>query len=122
MQCRYAVYLKGDGSLDHLSEVTWLVANLDRSNIFIARVNASFKDRILEKTGFSIGTLPIRYLGLPLSSKKWSKVECYQLIEKITWRINSAYSRRLSYAGRLQIINVILFSIYNFWCDVFILP
>uniref|UniRef100_M1B343 Non-LTR retroelement reverse transcriptase n=1 Tax=Solanum tuberosum TaxID=4113 RepID=M1B343_SOLTU len=80
------------------------------------------KLRILNSTGFSIGVLPIRYLGLPLSSKKWNKVDCYQLVEKITKRITSGYSRQLSYAGRLQIVNVVLFSIYNFWGTVFILP
>lgn len=64
-------------ALDHFSEVTELVANRNKSNIFIAGVDAYFEERILEKTGFSIGTLPIRYLGLHLSSKKWRKVECY---------------------------------------------
>ncbi|KAG5596077.1 hypothetical protein H5410_037309 [Solanum commersonii] len=32
-------------------------------------------------------------------------MECQQLIDKITSKINSAYSKQLSYAGRLQIIN-----------------
>ncbi|OIT27331.1 putative ribonuclease h protein, partial [Nicotiana attenuata] len=72
--------------------------------------------------GFSLGTLPIRYLGFPLASKKWSKMHCHQLVEKITSRITSGYAKTLSYAGRLQIINAVLFSIYNFWGAVFILP
>lgn len=40
----------------------------------------------------------------------------------ITARISTAYARQLSYAGRLQIINAILFSIRSFWGTVFILP
>lgn len=70
---------------------------------------------------FTRGSLPIRYLGLPLSSKKWSKMECHQLVEKITTKINRTYSRLLSYADRLQIINAVLFSKYNFWGVVLIL-
>lgn len=72
------------------------------------------KFRILSSAGFSMDLLPIRYLGLPLSSKKWNKVDCYQLVEKITKKITIGYSRQLSYVGRLHIVNVVLFSIYNF--------
>lgn len=41
---------------------------------------------------------------------------------KITNRIKTRYAVQLSYAGRLQIINVVLFSIHNLWGEVFILP
>ncbi|WMV57688.1 hypothetical protein MTR67_051073 [Solanum verrucosum] len=108
--------------LNHFSRVTGLVANLDKSNIFVAGVDDAMKEQILQLTGFTLGDLPIRYLGLPLSSKKWTKIDCHQLIDKITNRITSAYSKTLSYAGRLQIINAVLFSLYNFWSNVFILP
>uniref|UniRef100_A0A0V0HXZ8 Putative ovule protein n=1 Tax=Solanum chacoense TaxID=4108 RepID=A0A0V0HXZ8_SOLCH len=124
------VFCKGDTNsikrvmeaLKHFSAVTGLEANLQKSDIFLARMTEEAKLRILNSTGFPMGVLPIRYLGLPLSSKKWNKVDCYQLVEKITKRITSGYSRQLSYAGRLQIVNVVLFSIYNFWGTVFILP
>lgn len=69
-----------------------------------------------------MGTFPIRYLGLPLSSNKWNKMECHQFIDKITNRVTKGYAKQLSYAGRLQIINVVLFSIHNFWGAAFILP
>ncbi|OIT39187.1 putative ribonuclease h protein, partial [Nicotiana attenuata] len=95
---------------------------LDKSNIFWAGMDKEYKQEILNCTGFSLGSLPIRYLGLPLSSKKWSKVECHALVDKITKRVRNGYSKLLLYAGRIQIINVVLFSIYNFWGAVFILP
>ncbi|XP_059295407.1 uncharacterized protein LOC132048731 [Lycium ferocissimum] len=123
------VFCKGDmdsikrvmEALQHFSAVTSLVANLEKSNIFLAGMDDATKERILDSTGFSIGTLPIRYLGIPLSSKKWNKVDCHQLVDKITKRIIVGYSRQLSYAGRLKIINFVLFSIYKFWGAVFIL-
>nr|XP_009600178.1 uncharacterized protein LOC104095699 [Nicotiana tomentosiformis] len=87
---------------------------------FIARVMEAISH--FSRTGFTIGTLPIKYLRMPLSFKKWSKMECHELMGKITNGVRNAYSRCLSYAGRLQIINVVLFSIYNFWEAVFILP
>ncbi|XP_019244454.1 PREDICTED: uncharacterized protein LOC109224322 [Nicotiana attenuata] len=108
--------------LNHFSAVSRLLANIDKFNIFLARMDEECKQEILNCIGFSLGSLPIRYLGLPFSSKKWSKVECHALVEKITKRVCNGYSKLLSYAGRIQIINVVLFSIYNFWGAVFILP
>lgn len=42
-------------------------------------------------------------------------------MEKITKRIKSSFSKHIPYAGTLQVINVVLFSVYNFWGAVFIL-
>lgn len=39
------------------------------------------------------------------------------MVNKITSRIRVAYSKHLSYAGRLQIIMVVLFSMYNTVCN-----
>uniref|UniRef100_A0A0V0GNL6 Putative ovule protein n=1 Tax=Solanum chacoense TaxID=4108 RepID=A0A0V0GNL6_SOLCH len=44
------------------------------------------KERLLEMTGYVEGEFPIRYLGLQLSPKKWSKIECNQLCQKIIER------------------------------------
>lgn len=124
------IFCKGDiqsvarvmEALDHFSRVTGLEANLEKSNIFLAGVNDQLRDQLILKTGVTLGVFPIKYLGLPLSSKKWSKMDCHQLIERITSRITTAYSKQLSYAGRLQLINAVLFSIHSFWGAVFILP
>ncbi|XP_019225084.1 PREDICTED: uncharacterized protein LOC109206689, partial [Nicotiana attenuata] len=108
--------------LNHFSAVSGLVANMEKSNIYLAGMDEASKQAIVSATGFSVGTLPMRYLGLPLTSKKWGKVECHQLVEKITTNIQAGYAKLLSYAGRLQVINSVLFAMYNFWGAVFILP
>ena len=73
-------------------------------------------------TGFTEGNLPFSYLGLPITASKLSKVECRTLVEKITARIKTWASRHISYAGRLVLVNSVLFGIFNFWAQVFILP
>ncbi|KAG5629493.1 hypothetical protein H5410_001210 [Solanum commersonii] len=80
------------------------------------------KEQLIRLTGFTQGVFPIKYLGLPLTSKRWSKMECQALIDKITERIKTTYARQLSYAGRLQVIVAVLFSIHSFCGSVFILP
>ncbi|KAH0738394.1 hypothetical protein KY290_037099 [Solanum tuberosum] len=85
-------------ALGHFSAATGLIANMDKSNLFIAGVDDTTKSKLLLRTGFALGTFPIKYLGLHLSSKKWNKLECHQLILKITNRIKTGYVVQLSYA------------------------
>ena len=76
----------------------------------------------MELTGFIEGKRPFTYLGLPITASKLSKVECKTLVEKITTRITTWASRHISYAGRPVLVNSVLFGIFNFWVQVFMLP
>jgi hypothetical protein len=70
-----------------------------------------------------VGVLPVRYLGIPLSSKKLSAGDCDILIQKNSGRIDSWLSKHLiTFAGRLQLISSVLYSIQMYWTSVFILP
>lgn len=63
----------------------------------------------------------MRYLGVTLITSKLKYQDVIPLIEKITARISSWASKTLSFAGSLQLIQSVLFSIQAFWCNVFIL-
>jgi hypothetical protein len=68
------------------------------------------------------GRFPVRYLGVPLISTRLSAANCSVLLEKIMGRINSWISKKLSFAGRLQLLNSILYNIQVYWTGIFILP
>lgn len=59
---------------------------------------------------------------LQLGTDWLQELDYLQLIDKITAKIKSTSVRHLSYAGQLQIINSVLFSLHNSWGSVFILP
>jgi len=80
------------------------------------------QQQLLQLTGFAQGSFPVKYLGIPLSLRKWSIADCHALVEKITTRINTWTTRHLSYAGRLQLINSVIFSLHTYWSSMFILP
>lgn len=63
-------------------------------------------------------TLPVPYLGVPLISKKLAATDCAMLIEKITARIDSWLSKKLSCAGRLQFLSSMLYSIQVSWSSI----
>lgn len=104
------------------SQASGLVANADKSSIFFGGVRDDIEQEILQVLGFSKGSLPVRYLGVPLSTKRLSLVQCQPLIEKMLGRIQSWTARFLSYAGRIQLIKSVLFSIQVFWSQVFMQP
>jgi hypothetical protein len=79
------------------------------------------KERLLEYLNMIESNLPMRYLGVPLISKKLAASDCASLLEKISRRINSWLSKYLSFAGRLQLLSSRLYSIHVYWTSIFIL-
>ena len=77
---------------------------------------------IHRETRFKIGALPVRYLGVPLVTRRLTVKDCSPLVEKVIARIHEWSAKLLSYAGRLQLIQSVLFSLQNFWCRNFLLP
>lgn len=69
-----------------------------------------------------MGSLPVKYLGLPLISTRLKKEHCHDLINKIAARVLNWAAKTLSYAGRLQLVNSVLTSMHIFWSSVFLLP
>lgn len=56
-------------------------------------VHAEVKDMIIHRTGFGLGTFPIRYLGMPLSPTKWTRVHCQAPVEKVQARLHTFTNR-----------------------------
>lgn len=108
--------------LDIFSSWSGLVPNKNKSEIFIAGGDPSIRNRIHSAFGFKEGKLPVRYLGVPIISTRLNKGDCIALTERITARIQSWAHRFLSFAGRLQLIRSVLYSIQSFWTSVFMLP
>ena len=55
-------------------------------------------------------------------TRKLSHKDCAPLIDKLKARINCWSSKLLTYAGRLQLVKFVLYSIQNFWSRHFFLP
>lgn len=99
-----------------------LIPNRNKSEIFMSGGSLALRNYIQLAFGFQEGTLPVRYLGVPIISSRLRKVHCIALIDRITARAQSWTQRFLSYAGRLQLISSVLHSIQSYWSSVFTLP
>ncbi|GJX65445.1 RNA-directed DNA polymerase, eukaryota, reverse transcriptase zinc-binding domain protein [Tanacetum coccineum] len=71
---------------------------------------------------FGVGKLPVKYLGVPLITKKITANDCEPLVEKVKSRILDWRNKALSYSGRLQLIASVLSAMQIYWASVFLLP
>ncbi|CAN1261908.1 LINE-1 retrotransposable element ORF2 protein [Linum perenne] len=103
---------------------TWsgLRVNPDKCDIFSAGIPDCALASMKSLSGFRIGSLPVKYLGLPLIANKLRVRDCDLLIDKITKRIRGWNARTLSFAGRLQLVSSVLQSLAQYWMSVFLLP
>ncbi|XP_074291200.1 uncharacterized protein LOC141617970 [Silene latifolia] len=108
--------------LARFAQVSGLAANPDKTSIYFGGVDPSIKELILHDTGFSEGLFPFRYLGLPLNSSRLTVSMFDSLIVKIQKVVAHWSTHFLTYAGKLQLINSIIFGIENFWCSSLLLP
>ena len=104
------------------SQAFGLQANLNKSSIYCGGVQKEVKQQIVQQLGYNMEELPFKYLGVPLSTKKMSVLQWYPLIDKIIARINSWTARKLSYAGRTQLVQTVLFGVQSYWAHLFIFP
>jgi len=56
-------------------KISFLNTNLDKSQIIAGGVGEQVKNIVIECTGFQEGVLPLKYLGVPITSGRLSKVE-----------------------------------------------
>ncbi|XP_020242621.1 uncharacterized protein LOC109820840 [Asparagus officinalis] len=115
--------LKITACFKEFSLVSGLEENLAKCSVYFSGVDDNIKNQICDFLGFKEGVLPMKYLGLPLSAKGLSYVDCSSLIGKIQdqfqfWQKN----RKLSYAGKLEMIKSVILGIQTFWMSNYILP
>ncbi|XP_071719040.1 uncharacterized protein [Rutidosis leptorrhynchoides] len=109
-------------ALDEFKECSGLTPSIPKSTGFFANVSSNVKNQILDLMPFEEGTLPVRYLGVPLISSRLLSSDCKPLIEMVKNRIQDWKNKFLSFTGRVQLISSVLVSMQIYWYSVFIVP
>ena len=78
--------------------------NAAKSSIYVTGRNIADLLATAASLSIGVGTLPIRYLGMPLTTKTLTSHDYEPLIDKIRSRMLCWSNRALSFAGRLQLI------------------
>lgn len=90
--------------------------------MYMGCVTADIQMEIESRFQFKMDQLPVRYLGLPLTTKSMNSNDYKPLVETVRNRISSWKNRFLSYACRLELLGSVLWSISSFWLSAFRLP
>lgn len=109
-------------ALEEFKQISGLSISPEKSCFFAC----GFKDveltSIASISDFPQGSLPIRYLGLPLCTKKLTILGCEPLLQIIRNKVSPWAAKYMSFAGRKVLINTVIAGITNFWCSAFVLP
>ncbi|GAA0156008.1 reverse transcriptase [Lithospermum erythrorhizon] len=108
--------------LEEFGKCSGLEPNLAKSSCYFAGGVEEEEARLSNIVGIPVSTLPVRYLGIPLTTKQINSHDCRILVEQVRQRIDSWESKSLSFAGRVTLINSVLFGVCNYWCQTTFIP
>ncbi|KAG7582900.1 Reverse transcriptase domain [Arabidopsis suecica] len=107
--------------LDDFAGWSGLQLKREKTLLFHAGLSPN-ETREISAYGFPEGALPVRYLGLPLMSRKLKISEYSPLLDKIKKKFSAWAVKTLSFAGRAQLISSVIYGTINFWISTFSLP
>ncbi|KAJ4805062.1 RNA-directed DNA polymerase (reverse transcriptase)-related family protein [Rhynchospora pubera] len=105
--------------LDNFSKVSGMAINMAKSSFVPFNLSDQNVVDLKVLLGCSSTTLPIQYLGLPLSASRPNRQTFQLLIDKLTRRLAGWKAKLLSRAGRLVLAASVLSTIPIFFMSVF---
>ncbi|XP_058742495.1 uncharacterized protein LOC131614988 [Vicia villosa] len=132
--CFYAddimVYCTGrKKNLQHLKEIFISYAiysgqhvSAGKSTIFCGAMSQDMMQVLAQSIGFSTGSLPFMYLGIPIFKGRPKKIHFQSLVDKIKNKLAAWKAILLSYAGRAQLIRFVLHSMLVYSITTHSLP
>ncbi|XP_058755784.1 uncharacterized protein LOC131628998 [Vicia villosa] len=110
------------GKFHQFSEATGLKANPAKCKIYFGGLKDQEQRDLAAASNFGVGSLPFKYLGVPLSTRKLTVNQCQPIIDKMLEKIHHWSASLLSYAGRKQLVQSTLMTIAGYWMQAFPLP
>ncbi|XP_074301272.1 uncharacterized protein LOC141632644 [Silene latifolia] len=109
-------------AFNFFSKASGLKMNKGKSNYYCNGMDDWLVNEIGRAIGMKLGAVPFKYLGVTVSPKRLSILDCTRLVDNVVDRIRGMGAKHLSYAGRLVLIRVVLSTLHNYWARIFILP
>lgn len=91
-----------------------LEINQSKCALFKSGIDPATEEQMKSTLGNDKGSLPLKYLRLPLMSTRLKYGDCISLIEKVNQRISSWKVRTLSLTGRVELIKAVLQAFFTY--------
>lgn len=108
-------------ALSEFEELSGLKPNYQKCSLFVTGVTDEAKSDRSQIMAMELKELPMRYLGVPLISNRLKTIDCENIKDRILKSVISWISKKLSYAGRVQLVVPVLHGIQANWSSIFIL-
>ncbi|KEH37317.1 transmembrane protein, putative [Medicago truncatula] len=102
--------------------VSGLKINFFKSSLIGVNVETSFMDMACNFLNCSEGSLPFKYLGLPVGANSRSMSTWEPLVENLSGRLNTWGHKYISFGGRIVLVNAVLNVIPIFYLSLLKLP
>ncbi|KAL0282293.1 UNVERIFIED_CONTAM: hypothetical protein Sradi_7265200, partial [Sesamum radiatum] len=109
-------------TLLEFAELSGLGVNPGKSTVILSKSVREDRQAIIDLLGFQEGSLPIKYLGVPLTASRLTTTDCQPLLDTVDRRLAGWNHLSLSLAGRAQLIKSVLNSLHVYWASAFMLP
>jgi len=100
---------------------TGLQMNKSKSKLFVSKVCKN-KHSLAGVLGVKIYCLPMKYLGLPLSSVYQKSKHFVSLLDTTRSKIHGWSLNLVSFPGRIELIKFVLHNLLSYWVFTFKLP
>ncbi|XP_074288373.1 uncharacterized protein LOC141613533 [Silene latifolia] len=111
----YSFYCCCHTSIRYFASMSGLYANPEKTKIYMGGVQDEIKQGVLQATGFKEGEFPFRYLGVPLNDGKLNKSMFADLLNRIQKALQHWSTHKLSYAGKISLLNSIILGMEQYW-------
>ncbi|GAA0163805.1 hypothetical protein LIER_19583 [Lithospermum erythrorhizon] len=91
-----------------------LYPNLDKSLCFFSGVSNETEIRLGRILSIPVGTFPVKYLGVSLTTAVLTTSDCRFFMDKVKNSIDVWSHKNISFAGRVVLINSVLFGAFNY--------
>lgn len=98
------------------------VVNAAKSKFYSGAISLSRVQTITSITGFSHGTIPFTYLGVPLFIGKPKALYLRPIVDKIQTKLSAWKGSLLTIMGRVQLINAVISSMLTYSFHVYKWP
>jgi ribonuclease HI len=104
------------------AQISGQLINPQKSTLYAGAMSQTRVHHIAHSLGFSVGTLPFLYLGVPIFKGKPKVCHFLPIIDKIKLKLAAWKASLLSYAGRVQLVKSVIQSMVIYSISVYAWP
>lgn len=98
------------------------IINNGKSTIFFASITPARLNHIVSILNFNIGSMPFNYLAVPIFKGKPKPCHLQPIVDRIKLKLSNWKASLLTMAGRVQLLQSVIQSMFTYCISVYVWP